>query len=148
MMLSATIFLCNLYMTMPEDCGANENNLHLEDMSSEHQMLQDEYHLNEFSFFRMDPALNYEESAGKRGKLIFFISLPFILLTYTVVVATLHYAADQNNSFSRLPTEPFLFAGLSSLAIVGGIIYLDIQETRSTDQKKQINFFISGTQPL
>ena len=146
-MLPTIALFCNLYVTMPMNCLTNKNNVHFGVLPTRHQIGLEASHLNQFFWLKSSPSSGYEESTIKRGKLIFFISIPFIFLIYAAIISTLHYAADQDSSFPDLPTEPFLFAGLSSLAIVGGIIYLDIQKTISADQESQLNFSISGVQP-
>ena len=79
----------------------------------------------------------YEETAFKRSEIIFFLSLPFIFLAHVIAVGTTYYLAEQDETFSGLPTEPFLFAGVSSLMLTGGIIYLDFQKNAQTHGEGQ-----------
>ena len=143
-----TTFLCIFPLTIIAYCPSYENSLYLEGSVIEYYKNPEEYLSRRFFQIENSSLPGYEESTWKRGKIIFFISIPFIVLAYSVAIATTHYAAVQEASFSSLSAEPFLFAGLSSLTIVGGIIYLDIKKRKHGYEEDQLHFSIARTKAL
>ncbi len=74
---------------------------------------------------------DYEESAIKRGEILFFLSIPFVALSYFLVISATYYLGTNDNTFS-LPTESIVFASISTVAISIGIIYIDIKKNTTT----------------
>ena len=150
-MSSFPMLFCTLFLDVSSYCSSSERNTYFRSQLVElsvASIMQEKYYLFVDWQSKDHSYLGYKDSVWKRGEVIFFISLPFIILTYAAAIAVSHYLAVQDSSFSGLSLEPFLFAGLSSLAVAGVIIYLDIQRKRSQSEKTQVYFSIGGSKAL
>ena len=87
----------------------------------------------------------YKESSFRRGEVLFFLSIPFIFLSNFLIVGGHYYLATFDNSF-KIPKEPLIFMGITSLALVSGLIYIDLSSAPvvlATHSDPIINFKIS-----
>ena len=75
------------------------------------------------------------ESPLRRAEILFFISVPYIFLTQTAIVALSYYIATKDANF-RLPKNTFYYIGATTLLISGGIIYSDYRETQTIQTKE------------
>ncbi len=83
---------------------------------------------------------DYQETPGRRAEVIFFLSLPFTLLTQGLIIAGL-YATNNPNDPVQFNMATYVFWIGGSLLISGGIAYADYTDThlREKEEKTQDN---------
>ena len=70
----------------------------------------------------------YKEGYIRRSEVLFLLSIPFIFFS-SILATGVHYSIATLNSPFSISKEALIFAGLSSLALVSGLIYVDLTST-------------------
>ncbi|GEM_PF-3492662 len=79
---------------------------------------------------------DYRETPGRRAEVIFFLSLPFALLTQGLIIAGLYAVNNPNDPLQfNVATYSFWIGG--SLLISGGIAYADYRDTCLREKEEQ-----------
>lgn len=96
------------------------------------------YNKNKDYFKTILPEAN--QTPGRRAEVVFFTSLPFVVLSHFLVVGVVSVA--QNPSISRLTISPEMgvFIGVSSLAFSGAITVFDHYQHFKNKKEPQVNF--------
>lgn len=98
------------------------------------------YNKNKDYFGSISPEHN--QTPGRRAEVVFFTSLPFVVLSHFLVVGIVSVAQKPSLSQFTISPEMGVFIGVSSLAFSGAITVFDHYQHFKNKKETQVNFSI------